>query len=378
MFAYHPGDIKELDYASIMLFYRQFDISDTDYFLARTNLRKSYIKSTGDKTNNSKVILNYYMNKYTEELLTTMFMHLLTTPRWTDRDFVINHLPLLASQNSYVKDLSDKAIVEEDVFLPQVSYDELLQHIDNMLKIFDPSLKWSEEFQKAILNNRIIDKEALKREDIDFFESIAPNNFNMILNGEQTVILDRKGNLTDIPIAVHEVIHYLSNCIYPRKAPFVALNEFPSCFYEILSKDYLKSLGYSEQVINKSMEYRYDTFRDVYTIMYKYLLLLGLAVNKGVITYQDIKEYNAQEREDRRIDKMFLLTCINNMSYNELCYIGEIPYIYGYALAHKYYEEYKKDPGILVQMKELTDSLYQVDSEKQHKKMILQLSKAKK
>ena len=368
------NNLKELDATSLLLFSRQTKIPGNEYLVAKDWLKKAYYRETGNRENSIKVILNYYMNKYTEELLNIFFLRLVVDTHWKEKGFIINNVSLFKRLNSYMKTVSDKNLVLLPN-LPSVSLQELVNHIHSFLQYVDPSLSWDREFTNAVNSNRIIDKKMLSLEKKKYYDQFSNNSYTIVCKGEQTVVLDRHEDLSDIPVAIHEIIHYLASINQIRTEKLVILNEFPSCFYELVVTDYLKQIGYADRVAAAAINHRYKTHMEVSSIMDKYLTILDLIIKNGSITYKDIVKHNNETQNI--ITKQFSLECINTLSYDLFAYLYELPYIYGASLANMEYESLKDSPDVFRYMYGVTNDLYKLNLEDHYKDFKIKLIRKK-
>ena len=264
------------------------------------------------------------------------------------------HAEYQYERNNYLK--------KKETELPKIEKHEVVTIVEDILDQIDNNGEWKEIYKEALNEGKIIYVDMLTDEDITRLKTASlidtiENGGTLYnqSNGEIIgVFLKYVGDINDIYLTMHEIIHYINKYLDKEKIKPI-LKEFPSIFYEFYSLKCLEGYGYSKESLeiikNTRRKYIINAYEEIKDIMY-YLTLYkkdgyinsnnDLLGSKRVITI----------RRNRTVEKLIMDPDILLSTY---------PYIIGTYLANQGIEAIDSDKVIGQIIKYVTEHLSAVD-----------------
>lgn len=148
---------------------------------------------------------------------------------------------------------------EKRIKLSPMSPEETEKNVIEILKEFDPSLKWIKKYYKLKENNGFIDlqpEDENKRQELMKQMGISCLDFGwqcIHTNKGTKIITERTGTLEDTINYLHEFAHYLGmpNETENESTGNNILCEYPSTTLELYGLGYLKKIGYSDKELQE-------------------------------------------------------------------------------------------------------------------------------
>ena len=317
-------------------------------------------------------------------------------------EFLINNFDKITNitkniiNNNEVFDYNDSSI-------PSLSCEELDEYFKELLITIDDSKEYLKTYESLKKENKLLfidllDEEAKKefKRKLNISNKISNNFVFKTKDNDYYLVLDRKGDISDLRSLIHEFIHYYI-MVSNSNEPYYLLDEFPSMFYEYIANKFLLTKGYNEEDINKLYLYRFKEIsnKSSHLISVNYYLELFYR-NSFNITHEDdmekiketitnfiekygIEEYKKKLEKNKNLnnyDKTANLSCdIANLYLVSDMYnlVLNYPYLIGHYLSLHYVEELSDNKINLKDMKKITKNLSNIDPN-----IILEIDKKKK
>ena len=307
------------------------------------------------------VLFSFAREKTRYELLDELILHVYN--RFINKDdfvdtrdmFFINNIDRMKEVIDYERKYIIKNMSDIKCDIPKISKDETILHVKNILSEIDPSMEWLGIYNDAITNDRIIylntltetEKDILKKKiGIATFDGISNSCFFPNSN-ECYIMLTYKGDISDIPTTVHEMVHYIARIKNNYKYEKPILREMPSIFFEFYALNYLKRMGYDSNALKVINDARFadakESLEDV-SNMTDYLIML---IKNGRIT---------SDGRDKACDN-----CTYDLVTNPYVYFKSYPYVIGNYLAIMGMDKLRYDDMLLSKMKYVTERVSTID-----------------
>lgn len=299
--------------------------------------------------------------------------------------FLRNHMPEILSigQQDFMQGNILIPSEEEGKYnFPKLSRIELMQLCREFLIKIDPSLKWLKIFNEALEQNRIVFGKIYPEDHIEW--CCTP------YNGQRCIAAPLSGDVRDFRRMMHEFAHYVSLYNVPVDyIPAPTLDEYPSIVLETLAINFLKTKGYSDEVIEELIKERVLWTQDNIFDITPTLGYLNEYVTNGPITFEKEQQKNAhlQSFIDNGLDedlkyKVTQVVQTDDESIKAKCdfeimtilfaptfILDEYPYVLGRYLSTKTLERLKEDPMLIYTLLEITENLQNETPQSVIKKM---------
>lgn len=359
-------ELYELYYVLCVYLLHDEDIVSYDIDLIWKKMNEYYYMEKGfyldiDKEESLHILFNFIREKVRYELLDELMLHVYN--RFINKEelvdnrdkFFINNILEMKKIMNYEQEYITNNMCNKDYEIPKISTDEVIFHVKNILGEIDPSMEWLGIYNDAIANGRIIylnilndvEKDVMKKKlGIKTFDGISNSCFFPNSN-ECYIMLTYKGDISDIPTTVHEVIHYISRLKNNSKNEKPVLREMPSIFFEFYALNYLKRMGYDSDILKIINDARFadtkESLEDV-SNMTDYLIKL---IKNGRIT---------SDGRDKACDN-----CTYDLVTNPYVYFKSYPYVIGNYLAIMGMDKLRYDDMVLSKMKYVTERVSTID-----------------
>lgn len=364
---------------------------DIDYLFEVVNER--YKEENGVYLSTKSELYKWLSDKcrYTllDELLVRLYNRFINIEKLNDLE--IDNTDLFFVNNIHemerIIDKEEKIIYNTDV----VKYDnkteidkyKVIEIVKDILLELDDNGEWLEIYNKILNENKIIYLNELSNKEVEELKDKfgiqenlyeVKNACTVINDSDIYILLTYKGNLDDICVTIHEVIHYIVRYYNNNKKEKIIFRELPSIFYELYCLDYLKKMGYNEDELNEfKINIRLiDTCECIYEIdiLINYLKTI---IDKGNITREDVMDeykltmeraygndnyYEIPTECDSRCDN-----CIYDLIKNPYSLFYIYPYIIDTYLASMAINKINTDKYILSFMKYITEHINNVSEE---------------
>lgn len=309
----------------------------------------------------SAVLFSFAREKTRYKLLDELMLHVYN--RFINKDefadtrdmFFISNIDEMKAIMDYEREYIIENMGDKECEVPKISLEEVIIQVKKVLKEIDPSGEWLNIYNEAIDNNHIIyldkltetEKDILKKKiGIDSLDGISNSCF-FPDNETSYIMLKYKGNITDIPTTVHEIVHYICRIKNNHKMEKLILREFPSIFFEFYALNYLKKMGYDSEVLKTINDARFvDTKQSLEDIsnMTDYLIML---IRDGEIT---------SDERNKICDN-----CTYDLVINPYVYFKSYPYIIGNYLAISGMQHLIYDKEIVSKIKYVSERISTID-----------------
>lgn len=333
-----------------------------------------FIDSLFTMDNTEKTLLYDYLN---DKRRFDLLNHLLEE----QYDFLMNNTDENEQKNQFIKNYiveiceiaKTKCSFEENekntLDLPKMSADELDSLLREFLITIDPSLKWLKIYEKLKEENIIIygnskleDKIAWECKNIDG---------NWYINAPLT------GTIRDFKCMIHELVHYVTLINDKDQEQSLSLKEYPPILFEIISIEYLRKKGFSEDLVEVLLEEREEWTRNNKFNVLPTLQYLKEFLTTGPITFKKIKQKEDALVKDiidqigndfskkNTYDKIILACDLQNSAIliAPMSLHDEYPYIIGHYLSKKTLERLKEEPKLLYEVLDITENLKDITPE---------------
>lgn len=280
--------------------------------------------------------------------------------------------------------------------LPSLNEQDFDIYIKSFLKIVDPSSEWQEIYEKALKNGNIIftakdDLETKKK----IFEKFSLKQYGFKVedfrwncffsyNEEPYIIIERNYDIGDFCSFIHEFSHFLQSINKnDNKIPPI-LREYTSTFYELVSIDFLKALGYENNVLDKLLHKRahntYEAGIDtimIFNFMKKVLTTGKITAKEEIETASKVVKLNEnlekKEKEKIQMTNPYYFDATKyseqNCDYAISCLLKDTddfnrkyPYVLGSYLAHATLNKVKNADLSFEEIKYLMENLASIDT----------------
>lgn len=330
------------------------------------------------KEEDKEKILNDLLEKRRFDLLNHLLQEQLdlmiqgTTDDTEYDSFLRNHMSEILSI-SQIDFMNGNIVVpneETKVELPKINRTELHQLVREILMTIDPSLKWLKIYNEALDQNRIVYGKLHPDDKVEW--CCTPHN------GVRCIAAPLTGTIKDFRCMIHELMHYISLMDTPIEeinAP--TLDEYPSIVFETLAIKFLKTKGYSDEVLHELLKERTLWTQDNIFDITPTLKMLNEFVTEGPISFEGEQEKNKhlqafiddnlsgdmKEQVERLVstaDQSIIDRCDFEIMFilsAPLAILDEYPYVLGRYLSTKTLEKLEEDPMLIYKLFEITENL---------------------
>ena len=291
-----------------------------------------------------------------DELMVHVYSRLLNKEEIVDyRDkFFANNLFQMREIMDYEQEYIEDNIGDFSGYIPEISKEETIAHVKNILKEIDPSGEWLNIYNKAIDDDKIIYLNELSDVEEEIVKKkLGLKSFGEMINScfcsenEMYILLTYNNNLDDVTTTVHEIIHYISMVKSNGKQPRIILREMPSMFFELYALNYLRKLGYPDYILASINDDRLKNMNDfIKDVINMTDYLIELVVDGQI----------SPNGEDHKCDNS-TYELINN----PYIYHRSYPYIIGNFLATEGMEKAMYYPEFVADIKKVTERLSTVN-----------------
>lgn len=273
---------------------------------------------------------------------------------------------------------------EKNIELPKINRDELHQLVREFLISVDPSLKWLKIYNKLLEENIIVYGKLHPDDKVEW--CCTP------YKGKRHIAAPLTGTIRDFRCMIHEFMHYISLLDVPvNEISQLALDEYPSIVFETLAIKFLKTKGYSDDVINALLKERTVWTQDNIFDITPTLKMLNEYVTEGPITFEREQEKNKRlqafidtnlstdmkesvEKLTSTSDQSIIDRCDYEIMFilcAPLAVLNEYPYVLGKYLSTKTLERLEEEPTLIYILLEITENLQNETPQSIIKKMNL-------
>lgn len=215
----------------------------------------NFVNYLKDKNNTDKIL-----NWLQEESRFDVYNHLLEiiVDYLKQNDFVnlddITNITNMMLKQSFTNAIDQRN--KEESKLPELSLQEFDHLFYKFLQRIDAPENWQGMYDDLKANNRIIFKD----------ETGNQNSSSCYHDSDGTlkILVPTDGTIKYFCNFVHEFTHYVTMQNEVKNPPFSVL-EFPSIFFEKVSAQFLKEVGYNDDIVDHIINDRFQSNMKVYT-----------------------------------------------------------------------------------------------------------------
>lgn len=273
-----------------------------------------------------------------------------------DEFFVANYNEVINMMRTHTKNIDEQP---KKVALPEMTKQEVVRTVKDILENIDPSGEWLEVYEK-IRNECILYLNEYSREAILALEELTgidltndDANACVIINEQKGyLLLNYTGTILDVVTTIHEVSHYICRYKNDFKEETPLLSEFYAIFYEMYAINYLEKKGYAKEALESIQKERSLLMKkgiDQRKDLIDYFMMF---MEKGEILETDDVGYNKYYRCDK---------AINDLIDNPYILHDYYPYVIGSYLASKATKNMKNDKLLLPLIKHIVENIKATD-----------------
>lgn len=302
-------------------------------------------------------------------------------------EFIINNLSHICETIELI--FKNNSSCEVDLSnLPKLSSEDLDMYFKEFLVYIDDSLEYLECYEKMKKDKKIVFFDLLSDKQKKYFKKLLDikdddyNTFTMKDKG--FIVIDRKGDISDLRTLTHEFIHYYIYKNSDGKEPYYLLQEFPSIIYEYFANKFLIMKSINKEDVKKLFLFRFneiDSKKIYLKTINKYLKMYN--DNNCCVTLEDdmdqikniindfidkngIDEYRKRVKENKIDDpKLIAKDYCDEANFYLVRFpydlVQNYPYLIGQYLSIHYIEEMTNNKFSLKELKEMTKNISDIN-----------------
>ena len=265
--------------------------------------------------------------------------------------FFLNNISLISYIVNEEEDYILNNINRDICKIPEMSKKEVTEIVSDILLEIDDNGEWLDIYKEAIKSKHIIYLNEISKTELDRLKQglglvgldDIENTCLFLGDKDRYLFLNYKGDISDIILTIHEIIHYINGCVDNGKEVAPIIREFPSIFYEMYSLKYIERQGFNQTLIH--------------TINYNRLLATYNAINESsdIIDYLETYIGNGEIKDIYDYEKCD--KCISDLIEDPFVLFKRYPYIVGTYLARLAMDKLDDDKMLLPIMKYITENL---------------------